>query len=157
LRSASNAPCSHDGRNNSEGTIRRQIDNEYPEQRDQRTLNDEIGCIPYVENEPQREKQLNLSSDTGAPWCYFGAAKDVVFHRPSLQDGLALCAPVTGTTNRPMCLRGVGEMSQSLLETPSERATTCRASADPAACRCGPGIGTIIPATLRILPRASGT
>jgi hypothetical protein len=60
-----------------------------------------------------------------APWCYFGAAKDVVYRKPSLGDGLQLCAEVAGAGNRLKCFEAVGEQAAVLIEDPRERMTFC--------------------------------
>jgi hypothetical protein len=78
-------------------------------------------------------------AEPNAGWCFFGAAKDVVYRRPSLDDGVRLCRHVPGTQSRSRCYEGVGEIAVTLIQRSGQRAEFCRSveANFRAACRRG--------------------
>ncbi|HEX6749255.1 MAG TPA: hypothetical protein VF092_18300 [Longimicrobium sp.] len=75
------------------------------------------------------QRIIRICSSIGEPnagWCFFGAAKDVAYRRPSLDDGVRLCRHVPGKPSRSRCYEAIGELAVSLIERTGRRAEFCR-------------------------------
>jgi hypothetical protein len=89
------------------------------------------------------------AEDPGVLWCMRGLVETFLNQSADPRDGIRFCAAVPGDAVKQDCYRVVGDFTQSLGQTPEERARHC-AAADPrflAACRHGAGLD----------PQASGS
>lgn len=78
----------------------------------------------------------------GVLWCMRGLVETFLNQSADPRDGIRFCAAVPGDEVKQDCYRVVGDFTQSLGQTPEERARHC-AAADPrflTACRRGAGL-----------------